>query len=75
MLKEKNIHIDPKKKARDLTGEDWLALVKVFQEWPFKPEVSQLEQLSFEFFFLPVTPQLIPDGREKSTPPNDFSTN
>ena len=40
MLKEQNIHIDPKKKAKDLTTEDWAALVKVFGEWPFKPEVS-----------------------------------
>jgi len=42
MLKEKNIHIDPKKKARDLSNEEWLALVRVFQEWPFKPEVRML---------------------------------
>lgn len=40
MLKEQNIHIDPKKKARDLTTEDWAALVKVFGEWPFRPEVG-----------------------------------
>ncbi|KAG5651167.1 hypothetical protein H0H81_009631 [Sphagnurus paluster] len=37
--------IDPKKKINKLEAHEWAVLLKAFDEWPFKPELKELEKL------------------------------